>query len=80
MREPFLGTMLRKGIKDVFLMYCRTSRRDCFCGILTFHSSFFSQSYFGSLAPSTSIRSITGGAASRVAAWAISALAIGPLR
>ena len=36
--------------------------------------------YAGSLAPSTSTRSMTGGAASRVEACAMSALAIGPVR
>lgn len=36
--------------------------------------------YFGSLAPSTSIFSITGAAASRFGALAIRAAAMGPLR
>ena len=70
MRAPFSGTMWRRATSEVLPMQCRMSRR----------SSRMLLFYFGSLAPSTSSRSITGGVARRVGACAMSALAMGPLR
>jgi hypothetical protein len=72
MRTPFLGTNLAQRQERSVAVALKSVPQQNAYAVCAFS--------FGSLAPSTSIGSITGGAANKCGAWAIRALAIGPLR